>query len=344
MERPTLSLSRLAACRRHLVAFIFAVVCPVLLHVTKVEGTVGDARDVGVAFLPAVYMAQWLDHDRFYGCFFCFPFFVLFMFALHKTFLTGSVLSSGWSENIGVDLLTAFLPSLTICFHYAMVFLASRYYRRSSEQIDSFCFAVTEFLDLNCYRQRMLPKFLYVTQPRVISSLANLFKAIVSLVMIVVVACFGATTSEYIQAQTGELLSDASWCNAAQKLAKGDASMLLWINLAVLCLEETVFHCCIVLTGEFAHFKVNIRQSFKEHVVSPSYWEWYVIALFSPTPMVKVPIIIMWLRFISISLGRILDWDESISSVMWFLDLGECAPLGQQPRSRCAPYTRPPIS
>jgi hypothetical protein len=261
------------------------------------------------------------------------------MFCLQKTFFTGSASSSssGWSENIGMDLLTASLPSLTIYFHYASVSLTSRYYRKNSDKIDSFCFAVSEFLDANCYRLRTLPRFLYTRQSRVISSLANLFKVMVSVVMIVVGLCFATITSEDVVAQTGAPFSDAAWCNAAQKLAQSDSAVLLWINLAVLCLEETVFHCCIVLTGEFAHFKVGIRQSFTEHVVSPSYWEWYVIALFSPTPMVWLPIIIMWLRLVIISLSRLMDVEESISSVLWFLDLGERAPLGQHSRSIDSP-------
>ena len=333
------SLPRFAACWRHVVAFIYAVVFPMLLHAREVNGSVGYAREIGVAFLPALYMAQWLEHDRCYRNYFLLPSFVLFMFCLQKTFFTSSASSSssGWSENIGMDLLTASLPSLTIYFHYASVFLASRYYGKNSDKIDSFCFAVSEFLDANCYRSRTLPQFLYIRQSRVISSLANLFKVMVSVVMIVVGLCFATITSEDVVAQTGAPFSDAAWCNAAQKLAQGDSSVLLWINLAALCLEETVFHCCIVLTGEFAHFKVGIRQSFTEHVVSPSYWEWYVIALFSPTPMVWLPIIIMWLRLVIISLRRILDKEESISSVLWFLDLGERAPLGQHSRSIDSP-------
>jgi hypothetical protein len=54
-----------------------------------------------------------------------------------------------------------------------------------------------------------------------------------------------------------------------------------------------------------------------------TYWEWYFIGLFSPTGAIWLPIMMMWIRFIPVSLSRLHDKSEVFSTAIALIDLGE---------------------
>lgn len=59
--------------------------------------------------------------------------------------------------------------------------------------------------------------------------------------------------------------------------------------------------------------------------MTPTYWEWYIIALFSPTQAIWLPITMMWIRFVPVSLARMHDTTENFSTIIGFFDMGEAA-------------------
>ena len=220
-----------------------------------------------------------------------------------------------WGENPGADVAYALLPSVAFIFNYAAVYAASRLAKHRKKSIDAFCHQISDLLLQLWLHNDATPNFMYVKRDRVLPSMAAIFKLLFAISMIITSAAVIGT-------------SDVFGCSEKRQDVNPGVQRFAWIHFAVLCFEETLFHCCIYLPGNFRKLKVGIWASFAERVVAPTYWEWYIMALFAPTQAIWLPITLLWLRLVPNSFARLFDGQGSISKAMFSLDLGESRVLG----------------
>ena len=286
----------------HIIAVFFAVGCPILVNATAGAGE----GMPGVALLPALYMVQWLFHRQFYGYMFLLPIPILAMFVINNTWGPSGM----WGENPGADVAYALLPSVAFIFNYAAVYAASLLAKHRKKSIDASCDRISDFLLKLWLHNETTPDFVYVKRDRVLPSMAAIFKLLVAIAMTIASGAVIGT-------------SDVFGCNEKGQDVNPVVKRFAWSHFAVLCFEETIFHCCIYLPGNFSKLKVGFWASFAERVVTPTYWEWYMMALFAPTQAIWLPIMLLWLRLVPFSFARLFDGQGSISKAMFSLDLGE---------------------
>jgi hypothetical protein len=265
----------MAASHRHWIAVCFAVGCPLLVN-ARFSGSRG-VLEPGAALLPAMYMLRWLFQQRFYENLYMLPLIVVAMVAVNRSFGSdgdgaGNVLPSlmdgawgdapcpvgfsdgqrtgvtrRWSDSPGLDILMSVIPSLSLLFHYGMVWLATKVYKSKRGEIEISCDNFSNYLLRKCYGELSLPTWLYIKKSRVLPSIATILKILISASMIIATAASLVAPSDVVGLWYRPFPTDEDVRNFA------------WIHFAMLCLEETIFHCFIVLSGNFHKLKLGIR-------------------------------------------------------------------------------------
>lgn len=259
----------------NVVASCFAVGCPILVNATGGRGVL----EPGVALLPAMYMLHWRFQRKFYENLFLLPFVVAAMVAINRTwgsdgrgvedvpsmggdwvgawddahspagFLDEGRLgvSRRWSDSPALDVVYSLVPSLPILVHYLSVWLATKFYKRNRRQIEISCDNFSNFLLRKCYVQLSLPTWLYVKKSRVLPSIATVLKILISISMIIATGVALGAPEDVI----------GRWFRPSP--ADEYTRRFAWVHFFMLCFDETVFHCCIVLSGNFNKLKLGIR-------------------------------------------------------------------------------------
>ena len=265
----------MAASHRHWIAVCFAVGCPLLVN-HRFSGSRG-VLEPGTALLPAIYMLHWLFRDKFYKNLYMLPLTVVAMVAVNRSFGSdgdgaGNVLPSlgdgtwgdapspmgfsdgqrmgvtrRWGDSPGLDILMSVIPSLSLVFHYGMVWLATKFYKSKRGVIEISCDNFSNFLLRKCYGEMSLPTWLYMKKSRVLPSIANILKILISVSMIIATIASLRAPSDVVGLWYRPSPSDEHVRNFA------------WVHFVTLCLEETMFHCFIVLSGNFHKLKLGIR-------------------------------------------------------------------------------------
>jgi hypothetical protein len=152
-----------------------------------------------------------------------------------------------WGDSPGLDILMSVIPSLSLLFHYGMVWLATKLYKSQRGVIEISCDNFSNFLLRKCYGEMSLPTWLYMKKSRVLPSIANILKILISVSMII--------------ATTASLRAPSDVVGLWYRPSPSDEHVryFAWVHFVTLCLEETMFHCFIVLSGNFHKLKLGIR-------------------------------------------------------------------------------------
>mmetsp|Transcript_48546 Transcript_48546/g.114616 ORF Transcript_48546/g.114616 Transcript_48546/m.114616 type:complete len:744 (+) Transcript_48546:143-2374(+) len=249
----------------------------------------------GLMCLPALY-AVTLRGKKIFLYFWAAPMVLLVLYLLH----TGMAMPL-----VASDLALAVLPiAIPIALHYAAVKVAIDWRVSSKKELDEFCERVSEFLDEKCYKTKSWPPFLYIKPERVFISLTCILKIVLALAFLVLyLLVLGAPADMYDCAgSTAYLMKVATW---------GFYAMVF--------VTEVLFHMAMYLSGNVTS---RLAHSFDLPVLQPTYWQWYLIAVYAPTHALWIPLIIECIRTVAVSFFRMQDKDDLVvSPLMSVLDV-----------------------
>mmetsp|Transcript_9077 Transcript_9077/g.18116 ORF Transcript_9077/g.18116 Transcript_9077/m.18116 type:complete len:749 (+) Transcript_9077:127-2373(+) len=249
----------------------------------------------GLMCLPALY-ALALRGKKVFLYFWAFPALAAFLFMLHKGFDTPFVAS---------NLASAVLPiAVPIAIHYALVQIAINWRRSSRVELDHFCESVSEYLDEKCYKKKVWPALLYIKPERVFISLTCILKIVLAIAFLVLYLLFIGAPKDGAYNCTGESSSPLLLLTAS------------WVFFGMVLVTEIMFHMAMYLSGNVTN---SLRSSFDLSVLQPTYWQWYLVALYAPTHGLWIPLTIECVRTVAVSFFRMQDKDDLVISPLMSL-------------------------
>jgi len=247
---------------------------------------------LGLSLLPVVYFLTFRVRGIF-AKFWAVPAVCAVLFLLEEGL---SAASEPWRAG------PACLPMVVaVALHYMAVYFSVRLRASSRLALDSFADGVSSYLDEKCYKTKSLPKALYMKSERVLIAFSCTFKIVAAIAYIVFFFLFNGLPAEgLLGCQGSQPAGFQGW---------------MWALFIIFWATEIMYHMSLYLSG---NIQSRVDASFAMPVLQPTYWQWYLIALYAPTHGLCVPLLLETIRTVVVSFLRMQDKEDTVLSPMLY--------------------------